>query len=87
MSYISTRGYFSSTLFHKSTLLRSFFSISPARTPPGRTLKISFEPPSDFGIFWKWAKRTSRPNRTFTHPKPHFCVDFGLSLRYGSPAR
>lgn len=86
MSYISTLGYFSSTLFHKSTPLRSFFSIFPARTPPGRTSKTYFEPPSDFGIFWKWTKRPKRPKRPVAHLKPHFCVDFGLSLRYGSPA-
>lgn len=86
MSYISTLGYFSSTLFHKSTPLRSFFSIFPARTPPGRTSKTYFEPPSDFGIFWKWTKRPKRPKRPVAHLNPHFCVDFGLSLRYGSPA-
>lgn len=86
MSYVSTLGYFSSTLFHKLTHLRSFSPLSPARTPPGRPSKICFEPPSDFGIFWKWTKRPKRPKRPVTHLKPHFCVDFGLSLRYGSPA-
>ena len=44
----------------------------PARTPPGRTPKIGFEPPSDFGIFWKWTKRPKRPKRPFTYLKPHF---------------